>query len=118
VRSLIRLAARTWRHPITGEPARFSVVTLERWYYRARKERQDPVGVLRSKRRSDAGCQGALRRPRLAGACGPGSRQPQRQRRYGIHAQAKSSGRRVATNDSVRCIAEVVKSDAPMYHRH
>jgi putative transposase len=52
---LDKLAARAWRHPISGEPARFGVSTLERWYYRARKERQDPVGVLRRKRRSDAG---------------------------------------------------------------
>ena len=52
---LDKLAARTWRHPISGEPVCFSVSTLERWYYRARKERQDPVGVLRRKRRSDAG---------------------------------------------------------------
>jgi hypothetical protein len=49
---LDKLAARTWCHPISGEPACFSVSTLERWYYRARKERQDPVGVLRRKRRS------------------------------------------------------------------
>jgi len=41
------LAAREWRHPVTGEPIRFGVSTLERWYYRARRERYDPVGVLR-----------------------------------------------------------------------
>ena len=33
------------------------VSTLERWLYRARNERHDPVGVLRRKRRGDAGAQ-------------------------------------------------------------
>jgi hypothetical protein len=32
-RELAELAARQWRHPITGEPVRFGVSTLERWYY-------------------------------------------------------------------------------------
>ncbi len=27
-----RLAARTWRHPTTGEPVRFGFSTIERWY--------------------------------------------------------------------------------------
>lgn len=58
--ALEALAARQWRHPVTGEPVRFGVSTLERWYYRARRERQDPVGVLKRKRRSDAGTQSAM----------------------------------------------------------
>src|SRR3979490_2529621 len=33
---------------------------LERWYYRARKERHDPVAVLRRKLRKDAGAQAAM----------------------------------------------------------
>ena len=53
--ALEQLAAREWRHPISGAPVRFGVSTLERWFYRARNERQDPVGVLRRKRRQDAG---------------------------------------------------------------
>jgi putative transposase len=57
---LDKLAAREWRHPVTGEPIRFGVSTLERWYYRARKERHDPVGVLRRKLRNDAGRQAAM----------------------------------------------------------
>ena len=57
---LDQLAARTWRHPITGEPVRFGVSTLERWYHRARKERLDPVGVLRRKLRNDAGRQASI----------------------------------------------------------
>jgi putative transposase len=54
------LAARDWRHPGTGEPVRFGVSTLERWYYRALRETRDPVRVLRRKVRSDAGSQGSL----------------------------------------------------------
>jgi hypothetical protein len=47
--------AREWRHPSTGAPIRFSVSTLERWFYRSRNVQHDPVSVLRRKRRSDAG---------------------------------------------------------------
>jgi hypothetical protein len=49
---LDKLAACAWRHPISGEPVRFGVSTLERWFYRARKERHDPVAVLRRRRLS------------------------------------------------------------------
>lgn len=51
---LADLAKKQWRHPITGLPVNFGVSTIERWFYQAR-EKQDPVGALRSKRRSDAG---------------------------------------------------------------
>jgi putative transposase len=54
------LAERMWRHPTTGEPTRFGFSTIERWYYRALKERRDPVGVLRRKLRTDAGQQPAM----------------------------------------------------------
>ena len=54
------LAARTWRHPTTGEPVRFGFSTIERWYYRALNERSDPVGVLRRKLRTNAGQQHAI----------------------------------------------------------
>ena len=54
------LAARTWQHPTTGEPARFGFSTIERWYYRALKERTDPVGVLRRKVRVNAELQHAI----------------------------------------------------------
>jgi transposase InsO family protein len=54
---LERLAAQTWRHPIRGEPVRFALSTIERWLLRARRERRDPVGVLRRKVRADAGTQ-------------------------------------------------------------
>jgi hypothetical protein len=41
--ALKQLAAREWRHPSTGAPVRFHVSTVERWYYRSRNERLDPV---------------------------------------------------------------------------
>lgn len=52
-----KLAARTWQHPINGEPVRFAASTIERWLLRARRERRDPVAVLRRKVRADAGIQ-------------------------------------------------------------
>jgi putative transposase len=54
---LRQLAARTWRHPVSGQPVRFGLSTLERWFHRARRERRDPVGVLRRKVRKDLGSQ-------------------------------------------------------------
>jgi len=54
------LAERTWQHPTTGEPVRFGFSTIEHWYYRACKERADPVGVLRRKVRANAGRQHAI----------------------------------------------------------
>lgn len=52
---LERLAAKAWRHPVTEEPTRFGVSTIQRWYYQARRAQVDPVGALRRKARSDAG---------------------------------------------------------------
>lgn len=49
------LAARTWTHPVTGRAVQFSAVTIGRWYYRARREHNDPVGVLRRAVRKDCG---------------------------------------------------------------
>ena len=66
-RELAQLAERTWRHPTTGEPVRFAVSTLERWYYRARGAARDPVGALRPRVRSDLGRPRA-RRPALCEA--------------------------------------------------
>jgi len=53
-KALERLAAHSWKHPVNGTVLRFSTATLERWYYLARGV-QDPVAVLRRRRRSDAG---------------------------------------------------------------
>ncbi len=52
--ALEQLAAKSWTHPTTGEPACFGVSTVERWYYAA-KNSPDPIEVLHRKVRSDAG---------------------------------------------------------------
>jgi transposase InsO family protein len=55
-----QLSQRQWRHPATGEPVRFGSSTIQRWYYKALRERTDPVGVLRRKPRQDAGHQASM----------------------------------------------------------
>jgi putative transposase len=57
--ALAGLAQRVWLHPVTGQPVRFGVSTIERWYYAARQA-ADPVGVLRRKPRKDSGQQHAI----------------------------------------------------------
>src|SRR3974390_862144 len=49
------LAEKTWTHPVSGDDVRFAVATIERWYYTARREKDDPVGVLRRTVRKDCG---------------------------------------------------------------
>jgi putative transposase len=49
------LAEKTWSHPITGRDVQFSAVTIARWYYKARRQRDDPIGVLRRAVRKDCG---------------------------------------------------------------
>jgi putative transposase len=49
------LAAKTWTHPTTRRDVHFSAVTIERWYYTARCQRDDPVGALRRAVRKDCG---------------------------------------------------------------
>lgn len=49
------LAEKTWTHPVSGGQVRFSVVTIERWYYTAQRAKDDPVGVLRRAVRRDCG---------------------------------------------------------------
>jgi transposase InsO family protein len=58
--ALGRLAAQSWRHPSTRAPVSFAFPTIERWYYAARNATRDPVGVLRHRRRKDAGQRRAL----------------------------------------------------------
>jgi len=57
--AIAELAERTGRHP-TDKPTRFGFSTIERWYYRALKEKSDPVAVLRRKLRADAGQKPAM----------------------------------------------------------
>lgn len=50
-----KLAARSWRHPVTGEPVQFAFSTIETWYYIARNAPLDPVTALRRTPRCDLG---------------------------------------------------------------
>jgi putative transposase len=54
------LSQRTWRHPINGAPCKFSVPTIERWFYRARGAGADPVKALKKQLRKDAGSRRAM----------------------------------------------------------
>ena len=81
-RELAALAAKTWRHPATGLPVRFGFSTLERWFYAVRAH-ADPVAVLRTRPRADAGAGSVpvLRvagRPRVPVAVHSGAGQPRR----------------------------------------
>jgi len=49
------LAEKTWCHPVSGRDVRFSAVTIERWYYLARRGHDDPVAILRRAVRKDRG---------------------------------------------------------------
>lgn len=59
------LAAKKWRHPLTGQWVQFGLSTIERWYYAARHAKNDPMQVLRRKIRSDHGQHPAVG-PKLA----------------------------------------------------
>lgn len=64
---LDRLAAKSWRHPTSGQWTRCARSTIERWYYQALRERRDPVGVLARKVRKDRGTSPSMR-PQLVEA--------------------------------------------------
>jgi putative transposase len=53
--ALQELAARTWIHPITGEPTQFHVSTIARWYYVAREHPDEIMAALRPRVRKDRG---------------------------------------------------------------
>ena len=48
------LAAKGYKHPITGAEVRFGLSTLERWYY-ASREAADPIDTLKNRLRKDSG---------------------------------------------------------------
>lgn len=52
---LERLAAKTWRHPITEQPKTLAYSTVQRWYYQALRERTNPLDALARKIRRDCG---------------------------------------------------------------
>jgi len=60
--ALEALAAKTYQHPITGEPVQFAFSTIERWLHVARKAagHGDTVRALRRKIRKDAGTRRAV----------------------------------------------------------
>ncbi len=49
------LAEKTWTHPVNGQDVQYAVPTIERWYYKARQEQEDPVGILQRAVRKDSG---------------------------------------------------------------
>jgi len=50
-----QLAEKQWKHPTRQETIRLGASTIERWYYTALGQQQDPVGALARKIRSDEG---------------------------------------------------------------
>lgn len=57
---LEELAAKKWRHPLSERWVRLGLSTIQRWYYAARNEAKNPVGVLKRKIRTDHGEHPAL----------------------------------------------------------
>ena len=53
--ALQRLSEKTWKHPVSGEDVQFAFSTIESWYYRAHKEKNDQVTTLNSQARKDRG---------------------------------------------------------------
>jgi transposase InsO family protein len=52
---LTELAAKKWRHPISGEWVLLGLSTIERWFYKALRAKAGPVEALKRKIRSDHG---------------------------------------------------------------
>jgi transposase InsO family protein len=52
---LKELAVRSWKNPISGKQTKYGLATIERWYYRAKRERGSTVSALRRKTRTDTG---------------------------------------------------------------
>ncbi len=50
--ALQALAAKSWRHPVSGLDICFAASTMERWYYTARRA-NDPVAALKDRLRRD-----------------------------------------------------------------
>jgi putative transposase len=40
---LEKLSRQKWHHPISGQRVQFGLSTIERWFYRARNAKRDPV---------------------------------------------------------------------------
>ena len=53
--TIVELSEKSWTHPITGSSRKFSFSSIERWYYTALKNNNNPVNGLQKKTRSDRG---------------------------------------------------------------
>ena len=53
--TLLELASKTYRHPVTGDPICFGVSTIKRWLCQARKADQDALETLARNVPSNAG---------------------------------------------------------------
>jgi len=60
-----QLADQQWEHPTTGKKAQFSFSTIERWFYKAAGDEQNPFERLARKTRKDAGTH-----PKISAALG------------------------------------------------
>jgi len=49
------LAKKPWLHPLSGEMIHYSIPTLERWYYKSKKEKKNQLNVLGTVPRNDKG---------------------------------------------------------------
>ncbi len=49
------LAEKIWTHPVDGRDVQYAATTIERWYYKARNEQDDPVRALQRAVRKDRG---------------------------------------------------------------
>ena len=54
-KQLSTLANKPWLHPLSGESLYYSIPTLERWYYQAKKVKQNSMNGLATIRRNDKG---------------------------------------------------------------
>jgi len=52
---LAKLAEKPWLHPVSGESVHYSLATLERWYYKAKKQPQNLLKTLSTQQRHDKG---------------------------------------------------------------
>jgi len=60
---LAQLAAKKWRHPLSGEWLLLGRSTIERWFYQAKHAKAGPVDSLKRKIRSDHGTHPAVSAP-------------------------------------------------------
>ena len=54
-KQLQNLAQKPWLHPFSGENVHYAASTMERWYYKARKEKDSILSTLRTQPRNDKG---------------------------------------------------------------